>query len=226
MEYYNKTKEEVIKELKSQTTGLTKEEAKKRLEQNGKNMLPQKKKESILSIFVSEFKDPMILLLVFAIIASLIAGESIDALAIVLIVLVDVIMGTYQENKANNTAEALSNLVTVKTVVLRDGKEIEIESTDIVVGDIIVLDSGDKIPADARVIEAHNLTIDEAILTGESVNVVKNSEVITKENISLGDRLNMLFSGTTVVTGRAKAIVTATGLNTEIGAIANSIRFR
>jgi len=223
MEYYNKTKEEVIEELKSQTTGLTSKEAQKRLEQNGKNTLPQKKKESVFSIFISEFKDPMILLLVVAIIASLIVGETIDALAIVFIVLVDVIMGTYQENKANNTAEALSNLVTVKTIVLRDGKEVEIDSSDLVVGDIIVLDSGDKISADARVIEAHNLTVDESILTGESINVVKTPDVIKKENISLGDRLNMLFSGTTVVTGRAKAIVVATGLNTEIGTIADSI---
>ena len=223
MEYYNKTKEEVIEELKSQTTGLTSKEAQKRLEQNGKNTLPQKKKESVFSIFISEFKDPMILLLVVAIIASLIAGETIDALAIVFIVLVDVIMGTYQENKANNTAEALSNLVTVKTIVLRDGKEVEIDSSDLVIGDIIVLDSGDKISADARVIEAHNLTVDESILTGESINVVKTPDVIKKENISLGDRLNMLFSGTTVVTGRAKAIVVATGLNTEIGTIADSI---
>ena len=223
MEYYNKTKEEVIEELKSQTTGLTSKEAQKRLEQNGKNTLPQKKKESVFSIFISEFKDPMILLLVVAIIASLIVGETIDALAIVFIVLVDVIMGTYQENKANNTAEALSNLVTVKTIVLRDGKEVEIDSSDLVIGDIIVLDSGDKISADARVIEAHNLTVDESILTGESINVVKTPDVIKKENISLGDRLNMLFSGTTVVTGRAKAIVVATGLNTEIGTIADSI---
>ena len=129
----------------------------------------------------------MILLLVVAIIASLIAGETIDALAIVFIVLVDVIMGTYQENKANNTAEALSNLVTVKTIVLRDGKEIEIDSSDLVVGDIIVLDSGDKISADARVIEAHNLTVDESILTGESINVVKTPDVIKKENPISGD---------------------------------------
>ena len=223
MQYYNKSKEEVVEEFKTSNEGLSMEEAKKRLERDGKNELPHKKKESVFSIFISEFKDPMILLLVVAIIASLIAGEVIDALAIVFIVLVDVIMGTYQENKANNTAEALSNLVTAKTIVLRGGKEIEIESTELVVGDIIVLDSGDKISADARIIEAHNLTVDESILTGESVNVVKNIDVIEKQNISLGDRLNMLFSGTTVVTGRAKAVVVATALKTEIGSIANSI---
>ena len=223
MEYYNKDKEDIIKELNSNIEGLSSKEAEKRLENNGKNTLPHKKKENVFSIFISEFKDPMILLLVVAIIASLIAGETIDALAIILIVLVDVIMGTYQENKANNTAEALSKLVTVKTNVLRDGKEIEIDSSDLVVGDIIILDSGDKISADARVIEAHNLTVDESILTGESINVVKTVDIIEKKNISLGDRVNMVFSGTTVVTGRAKAIVVATALNTEIGSIADSI---
>lgn len=223
MQYYNKDKDDVIRELGSNIDGLSSKEASERLEKNGKNILPQKKKESVFSIFISEFKDPMILLLIFAVIASLIAGEVIDALAIVFIVLVDVIMGTYQENKANNTAEALSNLVTVKSNVLRDGKEIEVDSSELVVGDIIILDSGDKISADARIIEAHNLTVDEAILTGESINVVKTNEVIDKENISLGDRLNMVFSGTTVVTGRAKAIIVATALDTEIGTIAESI---
>lgn len=223
MEYYNKATEEIIKELKSNKEGLSKEEIKKRLEKYGKNTLPHKKKESVFSIFISEFKDPMVLLLLVAIIASLLSGETVDALAIVFIVLVDVIMGTYQENKANNTAEALSNLVTVKTNVIRDGKEIEIDSSDLVVGDIIILDSGDKISADARIIEAHNLTVDESILTGESINVIKTSDVIEKKNISLGDRLNMLFSGTTVVTGRAKAIVVATALDTEIGSIADTI---
>ena len=223
MKYYNQEKEKVIEELKTNVDGLTTKEANKRLTENGKNVLPPKKKESVFSIFISEFKDPMVLLLLIAIIASLIAGETIDALAIVFIVLVDVIMGTYQENKANNTAEALSKLVTVKTKVIRDGKEIIIESSDIVVGDIILLESGDKISADARIIEEHNLTVDESILTGESINVEKKSDIITKKNISLGDRINMVFSGTTVVTGRAKAVVVATALNTEIGSIADSI---
>ena len=223
MEYYNKETDEIIKELNSNIKGLSEKEAEKRLVKNGKNVLPQKKKESVFSIFINEFKDPMVLLLIVAIIASLIASETIDALAIIFIVLVDVIMGTYQENKANNTAEALSKLVTVKTKVIRDGKEIIIESSDLVVGDIILLESGDKVSADARIIEEHNLTVDESVLTGESINVEKISETIKKENIALGDRLNMVFSGTTVVTGRAEAIVVATALNTEIGSIVDSI---
>ena len=223
MEYYNRETEEIIKELNSSINGLSEEEAQERLKEDGKNTLPHKKKESLLNIFLHEFKDPMILLLIVAIIASLLSGETIDALAIILIVLVDVIMGTYQENKANNTAEALSNLVSVKTNVIRDGHEIQIDSCDVVVGDIIILDSGDKIPADARIIEAHNLTVDESILTGESINIIKTSDIINKNHISLGDKINMLFSGTTVVSGRAKAIVIATSLETEIGSIAEHI---
>ena len=185
MKFYNQEQEEVIKYLNSSKEGLSIEEANKRLNENGKNVLPQKKKESVFSIFISEFKDPMILLLLVAITASLIAGETIDAIAIIFIVLVDVIMGTYQENKANNTAEALSKLVTVKTKVIRDNKEMIIESSELVVGDIILLESGDKISADARIIEEHNLTVDESILTGESINVEKIDNIINKDNIIL-----------------------------------------
>ena len=223
MEYYNREVEEIMEELNSSTEGLDSKEAEKRLREEGKNELPRKEKESILSIFLNEFKDPMILLLLFAIIASLLSKEVIDAIAILFIVLIDVLIGTYQENKANNTAEALSNLVTARPNVIRDGHEIQIDSSDVVVGDIIILDSGDKIPADARIIEAHNLTTDESILTGESINVSKNSNIIEGNNISLGDRINMLYSGTIVVSGRAKAIVVATALETEIGHIAEQL---
>lgn len=223
MEYHNLEKEQVIKELNSKECGLSNEEAEKRLQQKGKNILPQQEPESIFSIFINEFKDPMIILLLVAIIASFAVGEVIDAIAIIIIVLVDIIMGTYQENKANNTAEALSKLVTVKTTVLRNNHELQIDSSLLVAGDIILLDSGDKITADARVIESHNLTVDESILTGESINIAKNDKKITKKNINLSDKVNMLFSGTTVVSGRAKAIVVATAKETEIGKIANSI---
>jgi len=215
--------EEIIAKLNSSKQGLTQDEANNRLKKYGFNELPKKKKLSIIDIFLSEFKDPMLLLLIIAIITSILVGEVIDAIAICFIVLVDVLMGTYQENKANNTAEALSNLVKVKAKVVRNGKETVVNSNELVIGDIIILESGTKISADARIIEAHNLTVDESILTGESINVSKNSGIITDQHTNLGDRLNMVFSGTTVVTGRAKAIVTATALNTEIGVIANSI---
>lgn len=210
-------------ELKSNENGLNSQEAKSRIEKYGKNTLPKKKKDSITKIFFSEFKDPIVILMIFAIIASFLVNEVVDAIVIIFIVLVDIIMGTYQENKANNTAEALSNLVTVKNKVLRDGKIILVDSEEITIGDIVLLESGDKISSDMRIIEAHNFMVDESILTGESVQVNKNSTLIDKEDLGLSEQTNMLFSGTSVVTGRAKAIVTSIGLNTEIGKIADTI---
>ena len=223
MKWYSKEKEEILKELESSENGLSLKEAKSKLEKYGKNTLPKPKKESVLHIFFSEFKDPIVLLLIVAIIASFLVGEVIDAIAIIFIVLVDVLMGTYQENKANNIADALSKLVTVKSKVLREGNIISIDSDELVLGDIVLLESGDKISADLRIIEAHNFMVDESILTGESVQVSKSIEVINGDNLVISDQNNMVFSGTTVVTGRAKAVVVATGLNTEIGKIAHSI---
>lgn len=221
--YYNKTKEEIEEELKTTASGLSDEEVDKRCEQYGKNVLPKKKNDSIFKIFFSEFKDPMVILLLFAIIASLLASEFVDAIAILFIVLIDAIMGTYQENRANNTALSLAKLVEAKVRVIRNGEVIYIKAEDLTIGDCVLLESGDKISADLRIIEAHNLTIDESILTGESIHVSKNSEVIKKENLIISEQTNMAFSGTTVVTGRAKAIVVGISLNTEIGKIADSI---
>lgn len=221
--YYNKTENEINDELKTSIKGLSSKEANVRLQKYGKNVIPKKKKESIFSIFLGEFKDPIVILLIFAILASLIAGEVIDAIAILFIVLIDAIMGTYQENKANNTAEALEKLVSVKTRVIRDNKLVSIDASELTIGDYVVLESGDKISADLRIIEAHNLTVDESILTGESVQVSKNDNVINKENVILSEQTNMAFAGTTVVSGRAKTIVIGIGLNTQIGKIADSI---
>ncbi|MBR5939434.1 HAD-IC family P-type ATPase, partial [Candidatus Saccharibacteria bacterium] len=154
---------------------------------------------------------------------SIISGEIIDGLAIAFIILIDAITGTYQENKANNTAAALAKLVTTKTKVIRNNETVEINADELTLGDVVVLESGDKISADLRVIESNNLTVNESILTGESVSVTKNNLPIEKENLSLAEQSNMLFSGTTIITGRAKAIVVNIGLKTEIGKIADSI---
>ena len=221
--YYNKEVNEIEKLLRTSNNGLTTKEAQKRLNIYGSNELPQKKKDSILKLFLNGFKDPMIILLMVAIISSIIVGEWIDAIAIFAIVLIDIIMGTYQENKANNTAEALQNLVSVKVKVIRDGKLIKIDSKNLTIGDYIILESGDKLSADIRIVESHNLTVDESILTGESLQVYKNETFLTKENLAITEQSNMLFSGTNVVTGRAKGIVIGIGLNTEIGKIADSI---
>ena len=221
--WYQMTRDELFTKLKTDENGLTNKEANLRLEKYGKNTLPKKKKDSVIKIFFNEFKNPILILLLVAVIASLIGNEPIEALAIILIVLVDVSLGTYQENKANNTAEALSKLVTVKTKVLRNGKEIVIDSANVVPGDYIFLESGDKISADLRIIEAHNFTVDESILTGESLAVNKHADPIKDDKLSISDQKNMLFSGTSVVTGRAKAIVVATALKTELGKIADTI---
>ena len=223
MKWYSKKIEDIYNDLGTNEKGLSNSEANKRLEKYGKNTLPKQKKDSVLKIFFSEFKDPIVLLLIVAIIASFLVGEIVDAVAIIFIVLVDVLMGTYQENKANNIADALSKLVTVKSKVIRNGEIISIDSENLTIGDIVLLESGDKISADLRIIEAHNFMVDESILTGESIQVSKNSNIINKENLVIADQTNMAFSGTTVVTGRAKAIVVEIGINTEIGKIAHSI---
>ncbi len=221
--WYSQTKSQILTDLQTSENGLTTKEYQKRLAKYGPNVLPKKKKESVFKIFLKELMNPIELLLLVAVIASFIAGEQIEAIAIILIVLVDLIMGTYQENKANNTAEALSKLVTVKNKVLRNGEEIIIDSQDLVPGDFVFLESGDKISADLRIIEAHNFTVDESILTGESLAVNKTKDKLPEKKLPIQEQSNMLFSGTSVVTGRAKAIVVATALNTELGQIADTI---
>ena len=221
--YYNKNIEDIEKKLETSEKGLTSKEAHKRIEKYGKNILPKKQKDSIIKIFFNEFKDPIIILLLFAVLASFIAGETIDAIAIIFIIMVDVIMATYQENKANTTAEALTNLIKVKTKVIRNGEIVELDSDELTIGDYVILESGDKISADMRVIETHNFLVDESILTGESIQVSKSSDIVERENATINEQNNMIFSGTSVVTGRAKAIVVSIGLATEIGKIANSI---
>lgn len=221
--YYSMSVDEIFKKFRTGETGLTSHEVSKRQERDGLNTLPKKKPDSIIKIFFSELLDPIVLLLIVAIVASLSVGEVVDALAILFIIMVDLTMGTYQEKKASNTAEALSNLVKEKVKVLRNNKEILIDSTELVTGDYIFLESGDKIAADLRIIEAHNFTVDESILTGESIAVEKHAKALPNKDHSINNQTNILFAGTTVVTGRAKAIVIGTGLNTEIGNIASTI---
>ena len=221
--FYNKKIEEIENELNTSDKGLSTNYVNTNREKYGINVLPKKKKDSIFQIFFNEFKDPILLLLLFAVIVSFLAGEIVDSIAIIFIVLIDVIIGTYQENKANNTAEALQKLVKTKTKVIRNGELITIDAEELVVGDYVFLESGDKISADMRIVEAQNFAVDESILTGESLQVVKNEKVIKKKNISINEQANMIFSGTNVVTGRARAIVVKIGLETEIGKIADSI---
>lgn len=212
----------IIEKLDSDINGLKNNEAIKRLAKYGLNELPKKKRDSIIKIFLSEFFDPIIFMLMISIIFSFLVGEVVDALAIIFIILVDSIIGTFQEWKANKSAEALQNLIRVKIKVLRNGIEKDIDSTNLVIGDIVLIEPGNKISADLRIIESKNLTIDEAILTGESINSIKDAEIINKE-ASITERKNMLYAGTSVITGRAKCIVVETAGNTEIGKIAKEV---
>ena len=221
--YYSMTIDEVFKRFQVDESGLSTREATKRINKYGKNELPKKERDSIIKIFFMEILDPIVLLLIVAIIASLVVGEVVDALAIVFIVLVDLIIGTYEENKANTTVEALASLVPEKVKVDRDGKEVLIDSKDLTIGDYVYLESGDKISADLRLVEAHNFTVDESILTGESITVEKNSKMLANKEMAITSQTNMVFAGTSVVTGRARAIVVGVGLNTEIGKIANTL---
>lgn len=221
--YYSMSVEEIYRKFQTGEEGLTTKEATKRIEKYGTNELPKKEKDSILKIFFTELLDSIVLLLLVAIAASIFVGEYVDAIAIFFIVLVDLIIGTYEENKANNTIEALAKLVPEKVKVERDGKEILCDSKDITVGDFIYLESGDKISADIRLVESHNFTVDESILTGESLSVEKNSKMLANKTLAITSQTNILFAGTSVVTGRAKGVVIGVGLNTEIGKIANTI---
>ena len=221
--YYAMKVEELFQKLRTSSEGLDLREVKRRQEKYGENALPKKKKDSIFKIFFSELLDPIVLLLIVAIIASLVVGETVDAIAIFFIVLVDLIIGTYEENKANTTIEALEKLVPEKVKVERNGKEILIDSKELTIGDFVYLESGDKISADLRIIESHNLTVDESILTGESLAVEKSSKPLSDKELAITEQTNMVFGGTSVVTGRAKAIVVAIGINTEIGKIATTL---
>ena len=219
---YKFTIEEVFKKVNSDINGLSNKEALRRLERDGYNTLPKKKDESFLHIFVKELKDPIVILLVITTIFSLLIGEVVDALAIFFIIIVDLLLGSIQEWKAGKSVSNLSNMIEVNTLVKRDGEKISIHASNLVVGDIVFLTSGDKISADMRIIECNNFTVDESVLTGESIAVNKNIEVIDKD-VAISDMKNMVFAGTTVSTGRAICVVTGTGLNTEIGKIASKV---
>lgn len=220
--WHNVSIEEIYKVLDSNEYGLTASKVKERQLRDGKNVLPREEKDGIIKIFFSQFISPIVLVMIVAAVFSFIAKEYTDAFVIVFIVLVDAIFGTIQEWQAGKEAESLQNLIKVKSKVLRDGKEKIIDSDDLVVGDIVLLESGNKVSADLRIISSLNLTVDESILTGESIAAVKNNNIIDGD-VLVSDRSNMVFGGTSIVTGRATCIVVEIGSNTEIGKISNKV---
>ena len=222
MKYYNKNKEDILLELNSTETGLSSFDASKRLRDYGPNELQKKKQKSLLKIFLEQIISPLEIVLIIATILSFFIGEYVDAFIMILIILVDVIIGTVEEKKALKSSEMLMSMIEQETLVLRDGKEYLIDSKELVVGDIVLLESGSRITIDGRVIESSNLEVDESSLTGESIEVNKISDKITR-NVGITEQKNMVFAGTIVLSGRAKVVVTGTGVNTEIGKVAKHI---
>ena len=233
--FYHETPEEVLSEVSSAPEGLSAEEAERRLAENGKNKLAEGKKTPIWKRFLMQLVDPMIIILLAAALISTVvsfvdtSGEHsiADVIIILAVVLINAVLGVVQESKAEAAIEALKQMTAATTKVLRDGKQITVRSEDLVVGDVILLEAGDAVPADARLIESASLKCEEAAMTGESVPVEKSVAVIAEREdgreIPLGDRKNMVYMGGTAVYGRAKAVVTGTGMDTEMGKIAGAL---
>lgn len=231
MQEYLHSTEEVFAEIKSSENGLTAAEAEKRLSENGKNKLQEGKKKSLVRRFLEQFTDPMIIILIIAAVISAVTSvmqheAPTDVIIIMAVVIINAVLGVYQESKAEKAIEALQEMAAATSKVLRDGNVVEIHSEDLVVGDVILLEAGDAVPADARIIESASLKIEEAALTGESVPVNKMIATIglgDQKDIPLGDRKNMMYMGSSVVYGRGRAVVTATGMDTEMGKIAGAL---
>ena len=232
MKHYCEELNAVLAETKSSMEGLSSQEADVRLQANGKNKLAEAKKDSLLKRFIKQLMDPMILILLAAAaisgVLAVVEGESFaDVIIILAVVIINAVLGVYQENKAEKAIEALQEMSAATSKVLRDGKIMSVHSEDLVVGDIVLLEAGDAVPADGRLIENASLKVEEAALTGESVPVTKFIDIInlkdSSKDVPLGDRKNMVYMGSTIVYGRGKAVITATGMDTEMGKIADAL---
>ena len=224
---YLQTVEDVFKEVQSSPSGLSSQEAASRLEKYGANTLQEGKKKTLLEKFVDQFKDFMILVLLVAAVVSMFAHQGdpdpTDAIIILAVVLLNAVLGVFQESKAEEAIEALKKMASPVASVLRDGHVEHVKGEDIVVGDIVILEAGDVVPADMRLFEVNTVKIEESALTGESVPVDKDLVIPTGDEVGIGDRTNMAFSSTNVTYGRAVGVVTSTGMNTEVGKIANML---
>ena len=217
-EIYQIPKDELLKNVNVKS-GLSTEKAKEILEKDGENVLQESKKKSAFSVFLGQFADLLVIILIIAAIISMLSGNIESTIVIFAVILMNAILGTVQYIKAEKSLESLKALSSPHVKVLRDGIKQEILSKDVVKGDIVLLEAGDMIVADGRIIENFSLQVNESSLTGESNNIDKTDSDITKE-LPLGDRVNMVYSGSLVTYGRANVLVTGTGMNTEMGKIA------
>ena len=219
--YYGKTVLDTMKDFHSSGSGLTTEKVEANRKEFGENKLYEKKKESVLSIFLKQFKDLLVIILIISAIISMMTGNNDSAIVIFAVLIMNAILGTVQYVKAQKSLDSLKKLSSPEAKVIRSGEQQVIPAADLVCGDIIVLDAGDIVPGDARLIEAHTLKLNESSLTGESESSEKTSdELDSNEDVALGDQKNMVFSGSLVTYGRGKAVVTGVGRSTELGRIA------
>ena len=224
-EWYKQSKEDLLSTLKTNPdVGLTEDDVKERINKYGTNELREEAKKSFFSKLLAQFSDFLILILIGAAVISFIVGEGKDAIVILAIVVLNAFLGLYQEGKAEKALEALKKMSSPTAKVIRNGHIAEVAASTLVPGDIVALDAGDIIPADLRLIESSNLKVEEASLTGESVPVEKDSNIVFEEDVSLGDRKNMAYMSTSITYGRGKGVVVETGHNTEIGKIATMIQ--
>ncbi len=221
--WYAKSGQQIFRELETNKKGLREAIALKRLRQNGPNALPEPEVDTLLRIFVRQFQSPLIYLLMGASVIVYFIGELSDSIIILVVLFINAVIGAVQEGRAQNALAALRQFVSTKATVLRDDKELIISDDEVVVGDIILLHEGDKIPADARLLLSNNVTIDEASLTGESEPIKKTTDAIATKNLPDAEQHNMLFKGTHIVAGSGHAVVVATGTDTVIGKISKTI---
>lgn len=219
-QYYLQTKDEVLKEFRTGSDGLSTKQAEENLAKYGKNALVEGKKKTAFQVFLEQFKDLMVIILIIAAVISAFTGDLESMLVIIAVLILNAILGTVQHVKAEKSLESLKSLSSPSAKVLRNGKKIEIDSKDVVPGDIMLLEAGDMVTADGRILDNYSLQVNESSLTGESTNIDK-ADVDFDHEIPLGDRLNMVYSSSLVTYGRANVLVTGTGMNTEIGKIAS-----
>ena len=220
---YTKDAKKIYEELKTNENGLSKIEAQKRLEQYGENVLIEKKRNSLFKMILLQLTDKMIIILLIASFLSFILGELAEGVVILIIILINTVISIIQEKKAADAVQALGNMNAPMATVIRDGKAQTILSKEVVIGDIVYLEAGGIVPADVRLINDNGLMIDESALTGESVAVSKDAKVILKDGLALGDRINMAFSSTIITYGTGTGVVIGTGMDTEVGKIANML---
>ncbi|HIV91688.1 MAG TPA: cation-translocating P-type ATPase [Candidatus Eisenbergiella stercoravium] len=222
--FFSLSAADAAKELQvDASSGLTKEEAEKRIEKYGHNRLEGGKEKSLIQMILEQLKDFLVIILMIAAVISIFLGEALEGIIILAIVVLNTFLGVYQENKASNALKALKEMASPHAKVLRGGQIIEVPSSDVVPGDIAILEAGDYVPADLRLIESVNLKIDEAALTGESVPVEKDASAVLAEDASLGDRINCGYMGTVITYGRGRGVITETGMQTQMGNIAGML---